>query len=183
MSRPDIFRFEYIWRKNTGTGIATAKFQPLRYHESVLVFYKGRPTFNKIMQPRHSAASERRIMAGPIQGGGTKTSKHISGLKTVRVQYNPKEKNPGSILEIDTVPNAKGKLHPTQKPVALFEYLIQTYTNSGDLVLDNVAGSGTTAIAATNLGRRWVCIEKDETYFSKAITRSELGPLGQTETA
>jgi site-specific DNA-methyltransferase (adenine-specific) len=78
------------------------------------------------------------------------------------------ENYPNSILEIGS--EGKG-FHPTQKPVALFEYLIRTYTNEGDLVLDNTAGSGTTAVAAENAGRRWICIERDPEYYAKAVDR------------
>lgn len=79
--------------------------------------------------------------------------------------------SPRNVLEINCVPRATGTIHPTQKPVALFEYLIKTYTNEGQLVLDNTAGSGTTAIAAINTNRKWVCIEKEKEYYDKAISR------------
>ncbi len=82
--------------------------------------------------------------------------------------YN--EKYPKTIIEFSNA-NNKNKIHPTQKPVELFEYLIKTYTNEGDLVLDNTAGSGTTAIAAENTGRKWVCIEQNEEYATKAVER------------
>ena len=80
--------------------------------------------------------------------------------------------NPRNLLEFNSVPNSGGhKLHPTQKPVPLFEYLIKTYTNENEIILDNTAGSGTTAIAAINTNRKWVCIEKEEEYYNIAIER------------
>jgi len=163
------FRYEWIWKKNMGSGFAAAKYQPMRYHESVLIFYKQRPVYNPQPTARNSTASEN-VCKRPVRSGANK-SNHTP-MSTVMRQYDPKSKGPESVLSFDSVPNGGGgKLHPTQKPVDLFEYLIRTYTNEGMTVLDNTAGSGTTAIAAERSNRRWICIERDEGYAAKAIER------------
>ena len=172
MSNPKLFKYEWIWRKNTGTGFATAKYQPLRYHESILVFSKGKAKYNPIPTERFSEASKK-MCKKPVRGGGKKTSSHIS-MEIVKVQYDSETKNPESVLEFKSVPNAGGyKLHPTQKPTELFEYLIKTYTNENDLVLDNCAGSGTTAEACYNTCRNYIQIEKEQDYFSIILGREK----------
>jgi len=172
MSNPKLFKYEWIWRKNTGTGFATAKYQPLRYHESILVFAKGKTNYNPIPTERFSEASKK-MCKKPVRGGGKKTSSHIS-MEIVKVQYNSETKNPESVLEFKSVPNEGGhKLHPTQKPIELFEYLIKTYTNENDLILDNCAGSGTTGEACYNTGRNYIQIEKEQDYFSLILGREK----------
>ena len=172
MSNPKLFKYEWIWRKNTGTGFATAKYQPLRYHESVLVFSKSKTNYNPIPTERFSEASKK-MCKKPVRGGGKKTSSHIS-MEIVKVQYDSETKNPESVLEFKSVPNAGGhKLHPTQKPVDLFEYLIKTYTNENDLVLDNTAGSGTTAIACLKTNRQFIVMEKEQEYYDIILKRVE----------
>lgn len=170
MSNPKLFKYEWIWRKNTGTGFATAKYQPLRYHESILVFSKGKTNYNPIPTERFSEASKK-MCKKPVRGGGKKTSSHIS-MEIVKVQYDSETKNPESVLEFKSVPNAGGhKLHPTQKPIELFEYLIKTYSNETDMVLDNTMGSGTTCLAAKELNRKFIGIEKDANYYEIACRR------------
>ena len=170
MSNPKLFKYEWIWRKNTGTGFATAKYQPLRYHESVLVFSKSKTNYNPIPTERFSEASKK-MCKNPVRGGGKKTSSHIS-MEIVKVQYDSETKNPESVLEFKSVPNAGGhKLHPTQKPSELFEYLVKTYTNENDLVLDNCAGSGTTAIACLNTNRQFIVMEKEQKYYDIILKR------------
>ena len=170
MSKPKLFKYEWIWRKNTGTGFATAKHQPLRYHESILVFSKGKTNYNPIPTERFSEASKK-MCKKPVRGGGKKTSSHIS-MEIVKVQYDSETKNPESVLEFKSVPNAGGhKLHPTQKPIELFEYLIKTYSNENDMVLDNTMGSGTTCLAAKNLNRKFIGIEKESNYYEIACRR------------
>ena len=163
MSNIKDYKYDWIWRKNTGTGFAIAKYQPLKYHENILVFGKGRMNYNPIPTERFSETSKR-VCKKLVRGGGKSTSKHIA-MDIIKVQYNSETKSPESVLEFKSVPNSGGnKLHPTQKPVALFEYLIKTYTNKGDLVLDNCAGSGTTGVACKNLGRNYILIEKELKY-------------------
>jgi len=157
------FRYEWIWEKDGGSNFATVKYQPMKEHENVCVFYRNMPTYNAQKQERIGSRkgrvttttdSGRRDSVYGTQSGG--------GIFVV-----PELRSPRSIQRF----NRERGLHPTQKPVALFEYLIKTYTDEGQLVVDNCAGSGTTAIAAINTNRRWVCIEKDEEYANKAIER------------
>jgi DNA modification methylase len=171
MSNAAWFRYEWIWRKNEGTGAAWAKRQPMRYHEHVVVFYGAKPTYNPQRIARWSKASKSRYRT-PV-GAGRGTCNHGT-LRQIGVQYDPDTKGPESVLKFRSVANGGGgKLHPTQKPVALMEYLIRTYTNAGELVLDNTMGSGTTGVACINTGRRFIGIEKDPEIFATAKARIE----------
>jgi len=168
MSQPKRFKHEWIWRKNAGSNFAATKWQPMKEHESVLVFAEGSPTYNPIKQERSEGGKKMRagkpIISGPSPSDGVYGSAN-KGYDTSNV--DPIMRVPSSVQNF----NRERGLHPTQKPVALFEYLIRTYTNEGDTVLDNTAGSGTTAIAAENAGRKWICIERDEEYAAKAMAR------------
>lgn len=157
------FKYEWIWHKSHATGHLNANRQPMREHESVLVFCAGRSIYN----PQFREKDPRNVR--PSQRGAT--SSNWGGFDTDAARKQPiTTAYPRSVQKFDRNPPSNA-LHPTQKPVALFEYLIRTYTNEGALILDNCAGSGTTAIAAENAGRRWVCIEKDPDYAAKAIER------------
>lgn len=172
MSNPRWFKVEWVWKRNTGSNPAVGKYQPLRYHESVVVFSPNGNRTRYFPQPT-ARFSQRSVEAckRPIKGGGKKTSKHY-GMDEVWVQYDPNNKLPESVVEFKSVPNAGGKkLHSTQKPVDLVEYFINTYSNPGDTILDPTCGSGTTAIAAINTGRRFLCIENDVETFMKAAKR------------
>jgi len=157
---PDL-RYEWVWEKTQPTGHLNAKKAPMKAHENILVFYREQPTYNPIKTAGH--ARKTAIKRGDI----TK----VYGAQTeADLPYDSTERYPRTVIPFakDT---QRTKIHDTQKPVALFEYLIRTYTNEGDLVLDNTAGSGTTAIAAERAGRKWVCIERDESYFTEAVQR------------
>lgn len=170
MSNPKMFKYEWIWKKNTGTGFASAKYQPLKYHENLIVFAKGKTIYNPIPTERFSEASKK-VCRKPVRGGGKKTSSHLS-MNIVNVQYDSETKNPESVLNYKSVPNGGGeKLHPTQKPVALMEYLIKTYTNENETVLDFTMGSGSTLVACQNTNRNGIGIELDESYFLIAKNR------------
>jgi site-specific DNA-methyltransferase (adenine-specific) len=131
---------------------------PVRKHEQILVFYKEQPAYN----------AQGLIAKGTLTQNGATSSKNY-GNRSDATHYVQEFTNwPRDVLEI---PSEGMKWHPTQKPVALFEYLIKTYTNENEIVLDNTAGSGTTAIAAINTNRKWVCIEKEKEYYDKAIER------------
>jgi site-specific DNA-methyltransferase (adenine-specific) len=132
---------------------------PLRRHESVLVFGKGRVVYN----PQMRQGKKR------WKGGFSETNRGCYGEHKATRSYNDTY-YPTSVIEINNA-NQKAKEHPTQKPVALFEYLIKTYTNEGEIVLDNCIGSGTTAIAALNTGRFFIGIEKDKHYYEIAVER------------
>lgn len=150
------FKHAWVWEKNTATGHLNAKRMPMKLHEDILVFAKAEAVYNpQGLEP----------LGKITRRGGNGGNFGKSGTSNFQEWTN----YPRSILRF---PVEKG-FHPTQKPVALFEYLIRTYTNEGDLVLDNTAGSGTTAIAAENAGRRWVCIERDPEYYAKAVERAQ----------
>lgn len=163
-----MFRYEWVWAKNHGSGFALARYQPMRHHEAILVFYETRPTYNPQRTRRQSTSSEDRmryVFNGA--GGGDHTP-----VAAIERRYDPASKGPESVLSFTCVPNGGGgHLHPTQKPVALLEYLIRTYTNPFDTVLDNCMGSGSTGVACLNTGREFIGIEKDATYFSLAENR------------
>lgn len=163
MSQIKNFKYAMVWdRVNKYTDALNAKRRPMRRHEDVCVFYKAQCVYNpqkKSIEPYKSRRSR-----------NTDTKSY--GKVTAAVDYGTliTEINPCSVIEIDGH-FTTGIQHPTQKPVALFEYLIRTYTNEGDIVMDNCLGSGTTAIAAENTGRRWIGIEQDQTYFGLACDR------------
>ncbi|ATS92114.1 putative DNA methylase [Sinorhizobium phage HMSP1-Susan] len=161
MSQFKQFRYSWHWHKIQATGFLNAKKMPLKAVEDICVFYRDLPIYNPVM--REGEARKRTIAL-------SKTSNYGKYVKTG--EDSGMERYPTTHLEISKgfSPNAR-PIHPTQKPVALFEYLIKTYTNPGEIVLDNTAGSGTTAVAARNTGRRWICIEKDHGYYSAAINR------------
>jgi len=172
MSNVGMFKYEWIWEKNQPSGIASARFQPMKNHENVLVFCEGKTTYNK--QPTKSKIVDRKL--GKSNGKfWDKTNVGVTGMKPKKTS-NPDNVllanvNPRTIIPFKIPPNAKGKLHPTQKPVALMEYLIKTYTNEGDTVLDFTMGSGTTGVACANTGRKFIGIELDAGYFDIASRR------------
>ncbi len=144
-----LLKYEWIYEKPMATGHLNSKKMPMKSHENVLVFYKKLPTYNPQM--------ENGIPYKSISGRNSENyGKHEQVLSD-----NSGERFPRSIIKfpLDSV-----KFHPTQKPIPLFEYLVKTYTNEGDIVLDNCAGSCTTAVACENLKRKWICIEKEEKY-------------------
>jgi len=163
------FKYDWYWQKSMPSGFANTKIQPMRVIETISVFYKSQPTYNPELVP--TKVDDRKMVEGRLNGSHGKGSKHIPHL-TQTINTQREMVSPRNLLEFKSVPNSGGhKLHPTQKPVALFEYLIRTYTNEGDTVMDNCLGSGTTAIAAENTGRRWIGIERDPTYFGLACDR------------
>ena len=159
-SNKKLFRYKMIWKKSTLVGFLNANKMPLRNHEDILVFYKSLPIYNPQKKFGYKAFKEKDVKRIPIYG---KSKVNVSNENIDGSRY------PTDIIEIDN-PNHQS-IHPTQKPVALFEYLIKTYTNEGDLVLDNCSGSGTTAIACLNSSRHFICIEKDEAYYKKSLDR------------
>ena len=161
MSQLKSFKYDWVWDKVKGVGFLNAKKMPMRNHESVLVFGKSRIPYH----PQKTTGHERKTT---YRGAHLQTDSY--GFMKGDYHYSSTERYPRSI-QVFSTDTQNSSLHPTQKPVALFEYLIRTYTNEDDLVLDNCAGSGTTAIAAENAGRRWICIEKDPEYAAKAVER------------
>lgn len=160
MSNIKHYKYDWIWEKNRPTGLFLAKKQPLRYYEIISVFYKEQSLFNPIMikgKPNH--------IRGSINGN----SEHYK-TKTFNESKTDGLKYPKNILKFD---RPHPPIHPTQKPVDLMEYLIKTYTNEGDLVLDNCMGSGTTGVACKHLNRNFIGIELDDKYFEIAKNRIE----------
>ena len=169
-SNRKLFKYELIWEKDKPTNFALANKQPMCYHENILMFYKKQPIYNKQMVEREGKGTWRYNFDishenRTIQG----TNRKYCGKKD-KSNYDIKYKNPKSILYFDTG-KRQHLQHPTQKPVTLLEYLIKTYTNENDLVLDNCMGSGSTGVACKNLNRNFIGIELDETYFKIAKER------------
>ena len=160
MSNPKLFKYEWVWDKvKPSTGLH-AKHQPLRQHESVLIFSKRKPPYKPIM----TNANDREETITSSNGEA------FGGAKVTRQHDNKGKSYPRSILKLSNA-NQRGKVHPTQKPVPLMEYLIRTYTNKGETVLDNCMGSGTTAIACINTDRQYIGFELDETYHKLSLER------------
>lgn len=164
MSNVEGFKHEWIWNKVLPSGFQVAKYKPLLKHESVLIFTnKGKKTnYKPIMVKRDKPKKSK--MYGKSESNPI--SYNDGKVRTYTHRY------PQSIIEFSNA-NQKAKQHPTQKPVALFEYLIKTYTNEGETVLDNVMGSGTTAIAAMNTGRNFIGFEMEEGYYKISLDRIE----------
>ena len=156
------YRYDYVWKKNQGTGFLNANRMPIRSHEMISVFYKKLPQYNKQMRYGFKPYSKTKGTENNLYGNH----------KVVASTSVDGERYPISILEFPCV-NQKDRMHPTQKPVALLEYLIRTYTNEYDIVLDNCMGSGSTGVACKNLNRGFIGIEKDDNYFNIAKNRIE----------
>lgn len=157
-------RYEWIWEKSHPTGHLNAKKMPMKAHENVLVFYRRQPTYNPQKTSGHVRKSAvKRGDATPVYGRQTFDE----------LPYDSTERYPRSV-QLFASDKQRSKLHPTQKPLALCEYLIRTYSNPGDLVLDNCMGSGTTGLACLNTGRRFVGIENDPDSFATAEQRLRL---------
>lgn len=154
-----MLKYEWIWEKTKATGHLNAKKQPMKAHENVLVFYGKQATYNP-----------QKTMGGkPYSGrGGASKLDNYGAFGTERNENTDGSRYPRSVLAI---PSEGSTVHPTQKPVALMEYLIRTYTNEGETVLDNTMGSGTTGVACNNTGRNFIGIERDPGYFKIAQRR------------
>ena len=154
-----MLRYEWIWYKARGTGFLNAKRAPLKKSENILVFYQKSPTYNpQFEQGKPYSKVHARSGTSPNYGKFTRTGS----------ESNDGRRYPGNVLAFQT---AVHNIHPTQKPVALCEYFIKTYTNEGEVVADICAGSGTTAVAALNTGRRFVCFENAPAIYGSAAQR------------
>lgn len=160
MSNPKEFKQELIWKKNVASNFLNANRAHLARHESVLLFGKG--VYNPQMTAGKPYVAKRR--------GKDDTGDNYGDIKARTDTINNGDRKPISVLEFDRESKPQ---HPTQKPVALMEYLIRTYTNPGDTVLDNCMGSGTTGVACINTGRKFIGIEQDYKYFNIARERIE----------
>ena len=160
MSNIKEYKYDWIWDKITATGMAIAKYQPMKQHEIISVFCEGKCNYFPIMLERtfyKKYRCEKRSNSSPLA--------YNDGLYRLSDKKYPK-----SILAFSNA-NHQEHIHPTQKPIRLIEYLIKTYSNKGDLILDNCSGSGTTAVACHNLKRRFICIEKDKEYYDASVER------------
>jgi DNA modification methylase len=158
-----LLKYEWIWKKDRGTGHLNAKKMPMKAHENILVFYKRTPTYNPQKTTGHKPLNNFYTSHSGSNYG--KAQKGVSGGGNT-------DRYPVSIIQFNTVNNYKsGRVHPTQKPVDLLEYLIKTYTKDGDIVLDNCIGSGSTAVACLNTSRNFIGIEKEWTYCEIANER------------
>ncbi|OLF86377.1 Adenine-specific methyltransferase [Bacillus paralicheniformis] len=158
-SKIKLLKYEWIWQKDAGTGFLNAKKMPLKDHENILVFYKKPPTYNPQMRlgykPYEIKKSHHGTNYGADKGAVTRSEGERYPLTTIKFKRDP------------------DKVHPTQKPVDLFEYLIKTYTNEGEIILDNCMGSGTTAVAAVQLNRNFIGFETETDYVQIANHRLE----------
>ena len=166
MSNPKMFKHEWVWIKNRGSNFANTVREPMKEHEMVMIFSNGRWTYNKQMQERTGGGASRVDYNVAFSGKDREGTREFEGRPKNKL---PKLRVPSSWQKFNT----EVGLHPTQKPVALMEYLIKTYTNEGELVLDFTMGSGTTGVACKNTNRNFIGIEKDEKYFNIAKERIE----------
>lgn len=164
-SNIDNYNYELIWKKNVPTGMSSAKYRPMKYHETLQCFYMTGTTYNPIMKERVGIGKE--CYNYDHYCGN---NNHIQ-MKKIKRRYDPNFVQPSSVLEFNVMPNRKGKLHPTQKPVDLLAYLIKTYSNEGDAVLDFTMGSGSTGVACKSLNRNFIGIEINKDYFNIAKDR------------
>ena len=162
------FRYKLIWKKNVPTGMASAKYRPMKYYEEICVFGNSNATYNPIMKERIGVSKD--CYNYDHYCGD---NNHLQFDKQKK-RYDPDWVQPSDVLEFNVVPNRNGKLHPTEKPVELLEYLIKTYSNDGDTILDNCMGSGTTAIAAIREKRNFIGFELNKEYYDKACKRIKL---------
>ncbi|MGE6118565.1 DNA-methyltransferase [Aeromonas salmonicida] len=159
-SNLNMFRYEIIWEKGNATGFLNAKKQPLRAHESVLVFYRQQPTYNPQMTSGHQRRTSKRKTV----------NSECYGKALSLTEYDSTNRYPRSV-QFFSSDKQRGSYHPTQKPVELMEWLIRTFTNRGDTVLDFCMGSGTTGVSCFNTDREFIGIENDMEIFETAIRR------------
>jgi len=162
MSNPKFFKYTWVWEKSKATGYLNSKKMPMRAHEDICVFYRKLPTYNPQMwqgKPYDKGTAHRPTDVYGKQVGEIHV-KNNSGLRYPRsVQYFKTSESEGKVI------------HPTQKPISLFNYLIKTYSNEGETILDNCIGSGTTAISCLETGRNYIGIEKDQKYYELCAKR------------
>jgi len=159
-----MLKYEWVWEKTQATGHLNAKKMPMKAHENILVFYKKLPTYNPQKTTGHK----------PMNSGVRRSSlknENYNEINKVDLPFGgDTDRYPRTVLEFKS-DKQKNYLHPTQKPLALIEYVIKTYTNEGDLILDNTCGSGTTGLGAKNLKRDYIMIEKDKRFYEIAAKR------------
>ena len=168
-------KYELIWIKNRGTGHLNAKKMPMKYHENILVFYKKLPTYNPIFID-YSESTKKIHKSNKVKTFDAKWANNNANYgrfnKLERVYDFERGKYPMSYINFNVLSQTdKTRTHPTQKPVELMEYLIKTYTNENEIVLDNTMGSGTTGLACLKTNRQFIGIEKEKQYYDVAVRR------------
>ncbi len=159
-SRIGFFKVEWIWSKTIAANFGTQKYHPAKHHENIIVMGRGKTTYNP------------QLLKGKAYKDKPRSRKNRINEKSLNVKSainNPGVRNPSSIVHFPNGNN--GNIHPTQKPVDLFRYLIKTYSNEGDTVYDGYSGSGTTAIACIKENRNFIGAEMDKKYFTKSMLR------------
>ena len=173
MSNPKLFKYCLVWEKDKAGNILNSNRQVLKIHEDICIFYKGQCVYNP----------QKELLEKPYKHKNRNVKSKNFGSNSLNYNENGYTEYthsfPKSIIRFSKEKGGIGSLHPTQKPVALFEYLIKTYTNEGDLVLDNCAGSGTTGVACKNLNRNFILIEKEEKYIK--VIEERLGQQSATD--
>ncbi|WP_447838242.1 DNA-methyltransferase [Aeromonas salmonicida] len=165
-----MFKYEIIWEKGNATGFLNAKKQPLRAHESVLVFYRQQPTYNPQMTSGHARKTSKRKTV----------NSECYGKALALSEYDSTERYPRSV-QFFSSDKQRGSYHATQKPVALMEWLLQSFSNPGDVVLDFCMGSGTTGVGCINTGREFIGMEMDAEIFE--VAQARISPLLSKEAA
>ena len=167
VSNLKFLKYEWVWEKTQATGHLNAKKMPMKAHENILVFYKKVPTYNPQKTTGHK----------PMNSGVRRSSlknENYNEINKVDLPFGgDTDRYPRTVLEFKS-DKQKNYLHPTQKPLSLIEYMIKTYTNEGDLILDNCAGSGTTGLGAKNLNRNYIMMEQDPRYYEIACKRVQI---------
>jgi len=165
-TRPDLYKYEWIWEKENGTNVPSVNYQPFRVHEYIYVFGKGRVSYGKRTPMKYNP---QKTKGKPyVLETATPSTNYKGGLNKIVTINNKGDRHPRTVQFFK---RDKEKFHPTQKPIALLEYMIKTYTNPNDLVLDFTMGSGSTGVACRNIGRRFIGIELDENYYDIACDR------------
>jgi len=179
MSNPKMFKCEWIWNKVVPTGHLNAKRMPMKVHENILVFYNEQPIYNRQMtdKPKEYQRPNRKL----VKDAFYKTENYGNVKRGYAEDSDYTKTNPKTLIEFSRG-NGYYRIgnHPTQKPVALFEYLLKTYSNEGMTIFDPCMGSGTTGVACKNLNRNFIGIEKDEAYFKMAEQRINAQTLFST---
>ena len=166
MSNPKMFKYEWIWEKSKASNFLQASYMPLKAHENIVVFGKGKTKYNaqKTKGKAFNKGKDKRI------GKATEVYHSIPNINGFEIVNETGLRNPRTVQYFTTA-ESEGKYHPTQKPLELLEYLVKTYTNENDTVLDNTMGSGTTGVACVNTNRKFIGIEMDDNYFEIAKKR------------
>lgn len=165
MSNIKNYKYDWVWEKSIGGNPLLCKKQPMKYHENISVFYMKQPTYNPQMTKGKLRNKKPQMYGEKNDENWGGMLRNIKGIDNINNLYYPRS------CQYFSNANQKNKVHPTQKPAALMEYLIKTYTNEGELVLDFTMGSGTTAVACVNTNRKCIGIERDDKYFDISCTR------------